>query len=134
MKKSILFAALVASGAAHAADAALGASLYQDQCASCHTASRTTVDRPGKNPDLLNLMKNKEAADLNKWILQPAKRAKDTACDTSVVARTPDQLPNLWAFLQGRLDAPPATRVERRKSDLSKADLAKWKNRNRGEQ
>ena len=132
MNKTLLLAALFAGGAAQAADAALGATLYHDRCVACHHASPNPVDRPGKAPDLVRLMKTKDAVELNAWILEPGKRTKDTACDTSGLAKNPELLPHLWAFLQGRLDAPPLPRVERHQVELSNVDLDKWRNRKRG--
>ncbi|MFT3709134.1 MAG: c-type cytochrome [Archangium sp.] len=119
---------------AFAADSARGFAVFSERCATCHTAQHDAKERkPGQAPDLALRLKQKDGAALNAWILQPAKRPKlDTPCDTRSMIDDREALADLWAWLQGRVDAPPPPRADRRRADLSRTDVSKWRNRSKG--
>lgn len=131
--RPLLISALLFAPAAFAADAARGATLFSDRCASCHTARHDAVEQRGQAPDLIKRLKTRDAAELTKWMLEPKTRKQQSACDTSVLLQDPDALANLWAYLQGHLTAPPVPRVERRQTELGTAKTWQWHNRKRGE-
>lgn len=124
MKTRMLLLAIVSSVPAFAADAALGESLFRERCASCHTATPTAVERGERKkseaPDLALRMKQRTGEELKAWVLDPKNRKRESACNTTALAREPELAPNLWAFLQGQLEAPPLPQTERRRDALKK--------------
>lgn len=123
--RTLLLLTVVIAAPTLAADAALGESLFRERCASCHTASPTATDATEKKSgrksvDLALRMKQRTGEQLKSWVLEPGKRKVETACNTLALAREPELAPDLWAFLQGQLEAPPLPQQERRKEALRK--------------
>lgn len=134
MRTFITLLVLLSSAPALAADAAKGAALFVERCAGCHTATPGARERPaGKAPDLALRLATREGEALNRWVLEPKSRGRETACDTSAVQQRPEGLADLWAYLQGRLAAPPPPRELRRKAAVDEARPWLWKSRKRGE-
>jgi mono/diheme cytochrome c family protein len=132
--RSTIFLVSLWASAAVAADSARGFAIFSERCARCHTAQHDARERrAGQAPDLVLRVKQKEGAVLNAWILQPAQRAvKDSACDTRALVDDRAGLADLWAWVQGRVEAPPPPRVDRRRGDVDRVDVRKWRNRARG--
>lgn len=124
------------SAGAFAADGARGFAVFQERCAQCHTAQHDARERrQGQAPDLALRLKQRTGEQLNAWVLDPAHRAvKESACDTRALIDDRDALADLWAWLQGRIEAPPPPRAERHRRELDRADLRRWRNRARGAQ
>lgn len=124
MKTRMLLIAVLSSAPAFAADAAVGESLFRERCASCHTATPTAVERgerkKGVAPDLALRMKQRTGEELKAWVLDPKNRKRESGCNTTALAREPELAPDLWAFLQGQLEAPPPPPLERRREALRK--------------
>ncbi|MFZ5439549.1 MAG: c-type cytochrome [Myxococcota bacterium] len=122
------------SAQALAADAARGFVLFHDRCASCHTAAPRAKERPaGKAPDLARRLATREGEALNRWILDPKSRGRETPCDTSALVKDPEGLADLWAYVQSQVGDPPPPRELRRKAALDDARPWQWKSRKRGE-
>ena len=130
--KNFIAATLLLAQSALAADAAQGSVVFFERCATCHTVNREPA-RKGAAPDLITRLKEKDGTQLNRWILEPDKRNKASACDTTRLVNDRESLADVWAFLQGRIEAPPAPRVERRRAELERSKPWQWRNRNRGE-
>ena len=124
MKTPLLLLAIVSSAPAFAADAARGETLFRERCASCHTASPFAVEKGerkrGVAPDLALRMKQRTGEALKAWVLDPGSRTRESACNTTALAREPELAPDLWAFQQGQLEAPPPPQLERRREALRK--------------
>ncbi len=127
MRRLVLLLA-VAAVPAWAADAAAGASLFNNSCASCHQArspdSHEKV-KSGKQPaDLARLAQEKPEV-LNAWVLNPKVRAaRDTACD--LAGLTAEELPSLYAYLRAQA-VPPVPRAKRRQAELELSRAARTK-------
>ncbi|MGV3619998.1 MAG: c-type cytochrome [Archangium sp.] len=123
MRTRLLLFAVLSSVPAMAADAAVGEALFQERCASCHTATPTATESSARKktpPDLALRMKQRTGDELRAWVLDPRSRKKESACNTTVFARNPELAPELWAFLQGQLQAPPAPVLERRREAMKR--------------
>jgi mono/diheme cytochrome c family protein len=131
--RTALLSALLLARVTIAADADRGASLYLDRCATCHSAAHDAVEKQGQAPDLVKRMKSADPARLTQWMLEPKSRKKESACNTSALQGDPEAVANLWAYLQGHLDAAPAPRVDRHRDELSTSKTWQWHNRKRGE-
>lgn len=132
--RHLLVSLLVTASGAWAADGARGFTVFTNACATCHTARYDAVERaPRQAPDLVWAVKKKDGAQLNAWILEPeTRRVKDSPCDTRALREDRAALADVWAWLQGQLDAPPAARTERRRREMQGVDLTRWRNRKKG--
>ncbi len=124
--RTVLAVVLSLSSVALAADAAVGEAVYQERCARCHTSDRNAEEVKGKAPDLIKRMKQRSGEELNRWVLSPAERKRESACDTRALVAEPELASAVWAYLQGRLDAAPAPVQQRRRDEL---DRRAWRKR-----
>ncbi|MBL8910777.1 MAG: c-type cytochrome, partial [Archangium sp.] len=121
MSPRLVIALALVAFPALAADSARGFVVFNERCASCHTAQHDARERKqSQAPDLALRLKQKDGAALNAWILEPAKRQKETPCETRALIDDREALADLWAWLQGKVDAPPSPRAERRKDELDR--------------
>jgi mono/diheme cytochrome c family protein len=117
MRTLVLLACL--SLPAFAADAATGATLFNNRCASCHVARAVGSKeklKPVKGPPDLALLTRDDPFRFNAWLTDPKLRAtRVSACDTTGLGA--EALPDLHAYLRSQT-VPVVSRSDRRLRQL----------------